>query len=347
MTIMRSFDGPLPDLDGARVLVTGGTGSFGQAFVQRVLDLYPTALVIVFSRDEQKQYQMEARLDPAQRERVRFFLGDVRDAERLELAMHNVSTVVHAAAQKHVSLAEYNPFECIKTNVHGAENVANAARRAGVSRVVALSTDKAANPINIYGASKLASDKIFIAANALSGAAGARYAVVRYGNVIGSRGSVIPFFKRLAAAGAAEVPITDARMTRFVITLEQGVAFVLSALAEMKGGEIFVPKIPSVRVVDLARLIAPDAERKIVGVRPGEKLHEMMISEDDARMVTELDDRYIINPSFSPWTAEPEKLVRGTPVAEGFSYRSDANPEWLDDAAMRGLIEAAPVDPSH
>jgi UDP-N-acetylglucosamine 4,6-dehydratase len=338
MTNFRSFFDDAVDLDGKTILVTGGTGSFGNAFADRVLAKYDIRKLIVFSRDEQKQFQMEHRLGGQYREKLRFFLGDVRDAERLELAMSGVDVVIHAAALKHVPLAEYNPFECIKTNVHGAENVSTAARRAGVSRVIALSTDKAANPINIYGASKLASDKIFIAANNLTGKSGTRYAVVRYGNVIGSRGSVIPFFKELVANGADHLPITDERMTRFAITLEQGVDFVLSSLKRMEGGEIFVPKIPSLKVTDLARTVAPDLPTKVVGVRPGEKLHELMITGDDARSTWDLGDRFVIMPTHPYWRGEGAAPA-GKQVAEDFSYISNTNDEWVSDEEMRALVD--------
>ena len=270
-------------------------------------------------------------------------LGDVRDPDRLELAMREVDYVIHAAALKHVPAAEYNPFECIKTNVNGAENVVNAALRCGVRRVVALSTDKAANPINLYGASKLASDKIFVAANSLAGGGRTRFAVVRYGNVIGSRGSVVPLFRRLIAEGATELPITDTRMTRFWITLDQGVNFVLSSLAMMHGGEIFVPRIPSTSVADMARAMAPDLPHRIIGIRPGEKLHEVLISEDDARTTRDIGDRFIIAPAFSYWTDKGiEPAFGGAPVAEGFRYTSDDNPEQMPTEALMDLIAEAP-----
>lgn len=333
---LRRFDAPRHDLDGASLLVTGGTGSFGQAFVRELVERHKPARLIVFSRDELKQYEMEMafRRHPA----LRFFLGDVRDRARLEMAMRGVDYVVHAAALKHVPAAEYNPFECIATNVLGAENVVHAAIRAGVKRVVALSTDKACNPVNLYGASKLASDKIFVAANNLAGHGGARFAVVRYGNVIGSRGSVVPLFRKLVAEGATALPITDPRMTRFWITLRQGVSFVLSALATMEGGELFVPKIPSMRMVDLARALAPALPHEIVGIRPGEKLHEVMISEDDSRETIELADRYIILPGFA-WWRERFPLREAHPkVPEGFRYASDTNAEWLDAGALAAML---------
>ena len=327
------------DLDGKDLLITGGTGSFGRRFVATVLQRYTPNRVIVFSRDELKQYEMAQQFSQAEYPALRYFIGDVRDCERLELAMRGVDCVVHAAALKHVPTAEYNPFECIRTNVHGAENVVNAALRSGVQRVVALSTDKAANPINLYGASKLASDKIFIAANNLSGESEARFSVVRYGNVLGSRGSVVPLFEKLVREGASSIPITDDRMTRFWITLGQGVDFVLSSLEMMRGGEIFVPKIPTMKVVDVARCIAPDLPQENVGIRPGEKLHEIMITADDARSTIELDDRYVIEPAFAYWSRESYLKDGAGPVADGFVFASDTNSDWLDDGRFKALLE--------
>ncbi len=327
------------NLDGKDLLVTGGTGSFGRRFIASVLERYRPNRLIVFSRDELKQYEMAQVLSQADYPALRYFIGDVRDRERLEMAMRGVDCVVHAAALKHVPTAEYNPFECIRTNVHGAENIVNAALQTGVQRVVALSTDKAANPINLYGASKLASDKIFIAANNLSGDSGARFAVVRYGNVLGSRGSVVPYFEKLVREGADCLPITDARMTRFWITLRQGVEFVLSSLAMMRGGEIFVPKIPTMKVADIARCIAPDLPHKTVGIRPGEKLHEIMITSDDARSTIELEDRYVIEPAFAYWSREPYTEDGASPVAEDFIYTSDSNSLWLDDQGFADLLK--------
>ena len=269
---------------------------------------------------------------------MRYFIGDVRDAARLEMAMREVDIVVHAAALKHVSAAEYNPFECIATNVHGAENVVNAALKNGVPRVIALSTDKAVSPINLYGASKLASDKIFVAANNMSGTKETRFSVVRYGNVIGSRGSVVPLFNKLIAEGADALPITDPRMTRFWITLQQGVDFVLTSLAMMTGGEIFVPKIPSMRVADLAAAMAPGLDQRVIGIRPGEKLHEALITEDDSRSTLELEDRYVIEPAFAYWSRTPYSEAGARPVADGFRYTSDKNPTWLDDAGLEKMI---------
>lgn len=277
--IHSTFKDPKPDLDGRIILITGGTGSFGKAFIRYVLQNFNPLKIIIFSRDELKQFEMQN--DPLFSKysaKLRYFIGDVRDCDRLEMAMRGVDYVIHAAALKHVPAAEYNPFECIRTNVHGAENVVTAAIRANVKKVIALSTDKAANPINLYGASKLASDKIFVAANNLSAGEPA-FAVVRYGNVLGSRGSVVPFFEKLRDEGADHLPITDPRMTRFWVTINQGVNFVLSSLAMMYGGEIFVPKIFSSTITDIATAIAPELPTKIIGIRPGEKLHEVMITK--------------------------------------------------------------------
>jgi UDP-N-acetylglucosamine 4,6-dehydratase len=301
----------------------------------------PPKRLVIFSRDEQKQAAMAQEMQssaPELFETLRFFIGDVRDRSRLELAMRGIDVVVHAAALKIVPTAEYNPFECILTNVHGAENVVKAALRTEVRRVVSLSTDKAANPINLYGASKLAADKIMVAANNLVGAQDIRFSVVRYGNVIGSRGSVVPLFEQLARNGAKALPITDPRMTRFWITLEQGVAFVLSSLALMRGGEIFVPKIPSMRITELARTIAPDLGHEISGIRPGEKLHEVMITEDDSRATLELDDRYVICPPLSNWSDDHLRALGAHPVTEGFRYSSDLNSEWLDKPTLIEMI---------
>jgi UDP-N-acetylglucosamine 4,6-dehydratase len=330
------------DLDGKVILVTGGTGSFGRRFIETVLSLSKPRKLIVYSRDELKQSDMQIDLAekfPAEAlARMRFFLGDVRDRERLTLALRGVDVVVHAAALKQVPAAEYNPSECIHTNIMGAENVVWACLTNRVKQVVALSTDKACNPVNLYGATKLASDKTFVAANNLSGDIGTRFSVVRYGNVVGSRGSVAPFFQRLLAKGATELPITDARMTRFWITLNQGVDFVLSSFDLMRGGEIFVPKIPSMKMTDLAAALAPDAAIKLVGIRPGEKLHEMMISVDDARTTVDLGDRYAIEPAFVEYVREPLSLTHPK-AADGFSYASDTNDEWLSGAGLMALLE--------
>jgi len=335
----RDFSKDLPNFDGKSILLTGGTGSFGQAFVRRILDISKPRRVVVFSRDELKQYEMQQELPVSKYGMLRYFIGDVRDQDRLRMAMRDIDLVVHAAALKHVPAAEYNPTECIRTNVSGAENVIHAAIESGVQQVIALSSDKAASPINLYGASKLAADKLFIAGNALAGSGGTRLAVVRYGNVVGSRGSVVPFFRRLIEQGATELPITDDRMTRFWITLRQGVDFVLSSFELMAGGEIFVPKIPSMRIVDLARCIAPNLKHKIVGIRPGEKLHEVMITEDDARMTRELEDRYVIEPD-SVFRERPQRDWMKMPhVKDEFRYASDTNVEWLDEKSMAAFLQ--------
>lgn len=335
---MHMFDAPTVDLNNKNVLITGGTGSFGQAFVRMVLSRFKPHKLIVFSRDELKQYEMAQVFPDTTYPCMRYFIGDVRDADRLEMAMRDVDIVIHAAALKHVPAAEYNPFECIRTNVHGAENVVMAAMRSGVSKVVALSTDKAANPANLYGASKLASDKIFVAANNLS-SGHPHFSVVRYGNVMGSRGSVVPFFRRLIKEGADSLPITDPRMTRFWITIEQGVNFVLSSLEMMQGGEIFVPKIPSTKITELASVMAPGLPHRVVGIRPGEKLHEVMITEDDARATLELADRYLIQPWFNSWDKAPYLAAGARPVADGFRYSSDTNPVWLKDDEIARMLE--------
>ncbi len=320
--MFNDFLAPAPDLNGASILVTGATGSFGRQFVKTVLQRYKLRRLIVFSRDELKQSEMAEELSASDHPELRFFLGDVRDRQRLEMAFRGVDTVIHAAALKQVPAAEYNPFECVHTNVLGAENVVHAAISNGVRRVIGLSTDKAANPINLYGSTKLSSDKIFIAANHLSGADGTRFSVVRYGNVLGSRGSVVPFFQKLIREGATFLPITDPEMTRFWITLQQGVNFVLSSLDLMCAGEIFVPKIPSMRVVDVAKALAPDLPHKVVGIRPGEKLHESLITEEDARNTVELDDRFIILPSIKLWQSRPNVFAEARKVEPGFSYTS-------------------------
>ncbi len=334
----RDFMESSPDLNGKTILITGGTGSFGKEFVKIVSERWEPKKLIVFSRDELKQYEMAQQFPPADYPFMRYFIGDVRDQARLEMAMRGVDYVIHAAALKHVPIAEYNPMECIRTNVFGAENVVNASIKSGVKAVVALSTDKAANPINLYGASKLAADKVFVAANNLSGADGTKFSVVRYGNVLGSRGSVVPFFRKLIAEGVDHLPITDQRMTRFWITLEQGVNFVLSGLAQTEGGEIFVPKIPSSTIGTLATALAPDLPQKEIGIRPGEKLHEIMVPEDDGRSTVEIADRYIILPAgreqlMDDWLAKGAKSV-----AEGFAYSSDQNDEVLDDMSVLEML---------
>lgn len=337
---LRDFSQPWIDLNDKTVLVTGGTGSFGNHFVKTVLAHYKPKRLIIFSRDELKQYEMQQRFPQEQHPCMRFFIGDVRDRDRLDLAMANVDYVIHAAALKQVPAAEYNPFECIRTNVLGAENIVYAALRRNVQKVIALSTDKAANPVNLYGASKLASDKIFVAANNLSGADGTKFGVVRYGNVVGSRGSVVPFFKKLVESGA-ELPITDARMTRFWITLTQGVNLVLSSMEMSKGGEIFVPKIPSTTITGLASMLGPQQPQKIVGIRPGEKLHETMIPADDSHWTLDVGDRYVILASFAAALREAYINRGAKPVEEGFSYSSDNNPEQLDARGLQHLLAEA------
>jgi UDP-N-acetylglucosamine 4,6-dehydratase len=341
MPVLRDFSQPWLDLNDKSVMVTGGTGSFGQHFVKSVLNQYKPKRLIIFSRDELKQYEMQQKFGQEQYPCMRYFIGDVRDRDRLELAMSNVDYVVHAAALKQVPAAEYNPFECIRTNVLGAENVVYAALRRNVRKVIALSTDKAANPVNLYGASKLASDKIFVAANNLSGADGTRFAVVRYGNVFGSRGSVVPFFKKLVESGSGELPITDTRMTRFWITLTQGVNLVLSSMEMSRGGEIFVPKIPSTTITGLASLLGPQLPQKVVGIRPGEKLHETMIPADDSHWTLELPDRFLILASFAAASREAYINRGAKPVAEGFAYSSDNNPEQLDARGLQQLLAEA------
>jgi len=341
MPALRDFTQPWLDLNDKSVLVTGGTGSFGKHFLKTVIAQYKPRRLIIFSRDELKQFEMAQDFPPEKYPFIRYFIGDVRDKDRLDLALRDVDYVVHAAAMKQVPTAEYNPFECIRTNVFGAENVVTACLRRGVKRVVALSTDKAANPVNLYGASKLASDKIFVAANNLSGADGTRFSVVRYGNVFGSRGSVVPFFKKLAAEGAESLPITDPRMTRFWITLTQGVNFVLSSMEMMRGGEIYVPKIPSTTIPQLAALVSPDLKQHVIGIRPGEKLHETMIPADDAHATLELDDRYVILQGFASDARELYMHRGGRPVPEGFSYSSDSNPEQLDARGLQTLLQLA------
>lgn len=322
-------------LAGKRVLITGGTGSLGKQLTSMILAGAPTSVVVIYSRDEFKQFEMEQKFR-ADTARLRFFLGDVRDGERLKRAMDGVDYVIHAAALKQVPAAEYNPFEFIKTNVMGAENVINAAIDRGVKHVVALSTDKAANPINLYGATKLCSDKLFVSGNSYSGARATRFSVVRYGNVVGSRGSVVPFFLNKRHDGV--LPITDERMTRFWITLEQGANLVLNALRDMRGGEIFVPKIPSMKITDLARVIDPKAKTPVVGIRPGEKLHEVMIPVDDGRMSIEFPTHYVIKPAF-PWWDDKWHTDRGGKLAsEGFYFGSDNNTEWLPDDQLATMI---------
>jgi len=313
------------------ILITGGTGSFGHQYTRTILEHFKPRRLIIYSRDELKQYEMQRQFnDPC----MRYFLGDVRDPDRMKQAMNGVDYVIHAAALKQVPAAEYNPMECIKTNIHGAENVIKASLAANVKKVIALSTDKAANPVNLYGATKLASDKLFVAANNVSGGHNTRYSVVRYGNVVGSRGSVVPFFRQLIEEGADSLPITDEGMTRFWITLQQGVDFVLRNFARMQGGEIFVPKIPSVKIVDVAKAMAPDLPTKIVGIRPGEKLHETMCPRDDSHITLEFEDHFVIKPTINFFNVEMDYSrnavgEEGSAVAQGFRYNSGNNPHFL------------------
>ncbi|KHN54696.1 UDP-N-acetylglucosamine 4,6-dehydratase (inverting) [Pectobacterium fontis] len=317
------------------ILVTGGTGSFGNTFVPMTLEKYNPKKIIIFSRDEMKQWDMAKKYkdDP----RIRFFIGDVRDKDRLYRALDGVDYVVHAAATKIVPTAEYNPFECVKTNVMGAMNLIDACIDKGVKRVVALSTDKASSPINLYGATKLASDKLFVAGNAYSGEHGTKFSVVRYGNVMGSRGSVIPFFMSIKDTGI--LPITDDRMTRFMISLEQGVELVWHAFEDMVGGEIYVKKIPSMKVTDLASTIAPEAKQEIIGIRPGEKLHEQMISAEDAYYTYEYTEHFKILPVINAWSESPERIKDGKRVPEGFVYSSDNNTEWMNKADLQVWVK--------
>src|SRR3990167_2511558 len=322
------------------ILITGGTGSFGRKCVEVILKKYRPSRLIVFSRDELKQYEMSQIFNKSC---MRYFIGDVRDAMRLKMAMEGVDFVIHAAALKQVPTAEYNPIECIKTNINGAMNVIDAALASGVQKVIALSTDKAACPINLYGATKLVSDKLFVAANNMKGHKLTSFSVVRYGNVIGSRGSVIPYFEKLIAEGASTLPITDEKMTRFWITLDQGVNFVLKSFERMHGGEVFVPKIPSMKIVDLARTLAAHASHKIVGMRPGEKLHEVMCSQGDSHLVLEFPDHYVIQPAIR-FTYLVNFSVnhlgeRGKPVSHGFEYNSDSNTQTLDETTLLEMIK--------
>ncbi|MEO8390198.1 UDP-N-acetylglucosamine 4,6-dehydratase (inverting) [Polaromonas sp.] len=323
-------------LANSTILVTGGTGSFGNTFVPMTLARYNPRKIIVYSRDEMKQWDMAKNFTGD--ERVRFFIGDVRDRERMYRALDGVDYVVHAAATKIVPTAEYNPFECVKTNINGAMNVIDACIDKGVKGVVALSTDKASSPVNLYGATKLASDKLFVAGNSYAGADGCKFSVVRYGNVMGSRGSVIPFFLSIRDKGA--LPITDERMTRFMITLEQGVELVWHAFEDMEGGEIYVKKIPSMNVLDIARAVAPAARHEIVGIRPGEKLHEQMISSEDAHYTYEYPEHFKILPAIHSWHTDFKRIKDGARVAEGFTYSSDNNGEWMSVEALRRWIAA-------
>ncbi|MDP2808958.1 MAG: UDP-N-acetylglucosamine 4,6-dehydratase (inverting) [Rhodocyclaceae bacterium] len=323
--------------DDRSVLITGGTGSFGRLYARTILERHKPRRVVIYSRDELKQFEMQQEFNASC---MRYFIGDVRDGERLAQAMNGIDFVIHAAALKQVPAAEYNPMECIKTNIHGAENVIKAALANNVDKVIALSTDKAANPINLYGATKLASDKLFVAANNMAGSSRTRFAVVRYGNVVGSRGSVVPFFKKLIDDGAERLPITDPRMTRFWITLQEGVDFVLANFSRMRGGEIFVPRIPSVRIPDLAEAMAPGLPTRIVGIRPGEKLHETMCPADDSHLTLEFADHFVIQPSIRFFGLDIDYRKNGLgeggmPVAQGFEYNSGTNPHFLNVAEIR------------
>jgi len=321
------------------ILITGGTGSFGKKFVEIVASEYKPKKIIIYSRDEFKQFEMQEKVSKHE-DVFRFFIGDVRDKERLNRAMQGVDYVVHAAALKQVPAMEYNPAEAVKTNILGAMNIIDAVIENRVKKVVALSTDKACNPVNLYGATKLCSDKLFVAGNHYSGPEKARFSVVRYGNVFGSRGSVIPFFLKKRKTG--RLPVTDPRMTRFWITLEQGVRFVIKSLERMHGGEIFVPKIPSMNIVDLAKAVAPECETEIVGIRPGEKLHEVMISEDNSKNTIEMDDCYVIKPAFNWWDSNHHSDARLVPT--DFSYRSDNNDAWLSVEELRKMIDELDVE---
>jgi UDP-N-acetylglucosamine 4,6-dehydratase len=329
-------------LNGKSILITGGTGSFGKKCVERIIRSYKPRRLVVFSRDELKQFEMQQEFNAKY---MRYFIGDVRDVRRMTEAMRGIDYVIHAAALKQVPAAEYNPMECIKTNIQGAENVITAALEAGVSKVIALSTDKAASPINLYGATKLCSDKLFVAANNMTGGRKTVFSVVRYGNVVGSRGSVVPFFRKLVQDGAKSLPITDPRMTRFWLALSQGIDFVLSSFQRMQGGEIFVPKIPSVRITDLAEAIAPGLPQKVVGIRPGEKLHEVMCPGDDSHLTIEFDDHYVIRPAIRFYGRETDYTSNalgeyGTKVGDGFEYNSGNNPHFLSVQEIRELNQS-------
>ncbi|MFZ2095295.1 MAG: UDP-N-acetylglucosamine 4,6-dehydratase (inverting) [Anaerolineales bacterium] len=315
------------------ILVTGGTGSFGKKFVETMLAKYHPAKLIVFSRDELKQHEM--RVAGLNHPTLRYFIGDVRDVERLRRAMHGVDIVVHAAALKQVPACEYNPMEAVKTNILGSSNVVDAALDAGVNKVLALSTDKAVNPINLYGATKLAAEKLFIQSNSYAGGMATRFSCVRYGNVVGSRGSVVPIFLQQKASG--KLTITDERMTRFWLTLEQGVHFVIGCIEKMHGGEVFVPKIPSMKIIDLAKAIAPGTDLEIVGIRPGEKLHEVLISEDESRSTVEMEDMYVVQPSANAWFGH-DWQPGGRALPAGFRFGSDNNPHWLNVEQIREMV---------
>ncbi|MFY4782492.1 UDP-N-acetylglucosamine 4,6-dehydratase (inverting) [Aliarcobacter butzleri] len=326
--------------NGKNILITGGTGSFGKKYTKILLEKYTPNKIIIYSRDELKQYEMAQEYND---KCMRYFIGDVRDEVRLKKATKDVDFIIHAAALKHVPIAEYNPMECIKTNINGAQNVIDAALENSVSKVIALSTDKAANPVNLYGATKLASDKLFVAANNLVGTQDTKFSVVRYGNVVGSRGSVVPFFKKLINEGVKELPITDEKMTRFFITLEDGVNFVLKNFERMQGGEIFIPKIPSMKIVDMAKAIAPNLPHQIIGIRPGEKLHEIMCPADDSHLTLEFEDHYVIKPTihFTTRMDYQKNLLGevGKPVAQGFEYNSGNNTQWLSSEEFLEMVK--------
>ena len=326
--------------NGKNILITGGTGSFGKKYTKILLEKYTPNKIIIYSRDELKQYEMAQEYND---KCMRYFIGDVRDEARLKKATKDVDFIIHAAALKHVPIAEYNPMECIKTNINGAQNVIDAAIENGVSKVIALSTDKAANPVNLYGATKLASDKLFVAANNLVGTQDTKFSVVRYGNVVGSRGSVVPFFKKLINEGVKELPITDEKMTRFFITLEDGVNFVLKNFERMQGGEIFIPKIPSMKIVDMAKAIAPNLPHQIIGIRPGEKLHEIMCPADYSHLTLEFEDHYVIKPTihFTTRMDYQKNLLGelGKPVVQGFEYNSGNNTQWLTSEEFLEMVK--------
>ncbi len=331
--------------NGKNLLITGGTGSFGKQFVKTVLKRYRPNRLIIYSRDELKQYEMAQQFDD---KCMRYFIGDVRDLQRLEHAMDGVDYVIHAAALKHVPIAEYNPMECIKTNIMGAQNVIDACLKNGVPKTIALSTDKAASPLNLYGASKLASDKLFTAANNVTGERDLQFSVVRYGNVLGSRGSVVPFFQKLIKEGATELPITHKEMTRFWITLQEGVDFVIKSFERMQGGETFVPKIPSMKIADIATAIAPELPQTVIGIRPGEKMHELMCPEDDSHLTLEFHDHFVIRPTIQfarvkEYTRNPLDEI-GKEVAQGFEYSSNTNAQWLDTESLLAKIDESQSD---
>jgi UDP-N-acetylglucosamine 4,6-dehydratase/5-epimerase len=323
--------------ENSQILITGGTGSFGQAFTKIILERYNPKRLVIYSRDEMKQWDMANKFEHD--ERIRFFIGDIRDKDRLERAMDGIDYVIHAAATKIVPTAEYNPFECVKTNVNGAMNLIDVCIDKKVKRVVALSTDKASNPVNLYGATKLASDKLFISGNSYSGLSGTKFSVVRYGNVLGSRGSVIPFFMKIVEQGGKKLPITDNRMTRFMITLEEGIELVFQAFNDMVGGEIYIKKIPSMKVTDIALAILPSEEHEVIGIRAGEKLHEQMITAEDSVYTYEYEDYFKILPAIYSWHIDKNRIGNGKKVKDGFVYSSDSNSDWMSIEALNNWIE--------